>query len=48
MKKQKIQECEICYKIVCKRCGWEAFDEEVEKIQKGYITACPECGWSPA
>lgn len=42
------QECTICYKIRCKQCNWEATDAEVVCIQKGEITACPECGWSPS
>jgi len=41
------QDCEICYKIICKGCGWTATDDEVRQIQKGIITACPECGWAP-
>ncbi len=45
MKKEK--DCEICYRILCKRCGWVAFEDDVIKIQKGEITACPECGWKP-
>jgi len=46
--KNRPKDCEICYKIICKQCGWEANDEEVLKIQKGIITACPECGWEPS
>jgi hypothetical protein len=41
------ENCDICYKIICKQCGWTASDEEVMKIQKGEITECPECGWKP-
>jgi len=41
------QKCEICYKIICKGCGWEASDDEVLKIQKEELTACPLCGWRP-
>jgi DNA-directed RNA polymerase subunit RPC12/RpoP len=44
--KQK-ENCDICYKIICRQCGWEADDDAVLKIQKGEITACPECGWKP-
>ncbi len=41
------QNCEICYKIICRGCGWEANDEEVLQIQKELLTACPNCGWKP-
>jgi len=40
--------CEICFKIICRKCGWEANDEEVKKIQQEILTACPLCGWKPA
>ncbi len=44
----KINEnCEICYQIICKRCGWKACEGDVLKIQKGEMTVCPECGWKP-
>jgi len=43
----KEKDCDICYKIICKQCGWEACDAEVLAIQKGEITACPDCGWKP-
>jgi hypothetical protein len=46
--KSKKENCDICYKIICKQCGWEASDEDVLQIQKGQITACPECGWEPS
>lgn len=39
--------CEVCFKIVCKQCGWEPNDIEVEQIQKEIVTNCPHCGWSP-
>ena len=42
------KDCDICYKIICKQCGWEADDEAMMAIQKGTITVCPECGWCPA
>jgi hypothetical protein len=48
MDKQNNKSCEICYKIICNKCGWEADDEAVLEIQKGNITACPECGWTPS
>jgi hypothetical protein len=41
------QDCAVCYKIICKGCGWEASDRDVSAIQMGKITACPECGWKP-
>lgn len=42
-----MDDCTICYKIVCRGCGWEPTDEEVIKIQQEIIVACPRCGWSP-
>jgi hypothetical protein len=39
--------CEECFRIICKRCGWVASDEAVSQIQCGKLTACPECGWKP-
>jgi hypothetical protein len=45
MKEEEI--CDVCYKIICKGCSWTASDEEVLQIQKGELTACPECGWKP-
>jgi hypothetical protein len=47
MKEKNTESCDICYKIICKGCGWEASGEEVLKIQKGELTACPVCGWKP-
>lgn len=41
------KDCDICYQITCKKCKWVAGMEEVEKIQKGELTACPMCGWKP-
>lgn len=41
-------QCEVCYRIVCRDCGWEATDEEVLLIQKEEMTSCPICGWKPA
>lgn len=40
-------DCDICYKIICRQCGWEADDGAVLQIQKGEMTACPLCGWQP-
>jgi len=39
--------CAVCYKIICKKCGWEASSEDVLKIQQEIVTACPLCGWQP-
>ena len=41
------QDCQICYRIICRGCGWTAGDEDVRCIQRGEMTACPECGWMP-
>lgn len=48
MDNQGKNSCEICYKIVCRKCGWEPNDNEVSLIQSGVIEACIVCGWSPA
>lgn len=45
--KDQNQDCEVCYKIKCKNCGWEASDLQVRKIASGEITYCPACGWKP-
>ncbi|MFH0937253.1 MAG: hypothetical protein V1808_03085 [Candidatus Daviesbacteria bacterium] len=41
------EQIEGCKKIKCKKCSWEASDEEAKKVVKGEITCCPECGWKP-
>ncbi len=41
------QTCDICYQIKCRKCGWIATDEDVLKIQRREMTACPDCGWVP-
>jgi hypothetical protein len=41
------KDCQVCYKIICKQCHWEADDSAVAQIQCGAMTACPECGWKP-
>lgn len=46
--KNKKYDCEVCSKIICKQCGWEASDSDVKQIQTGELTVCPECGWSPS
>lgn len=40
--------CETCFKIICRNCKWEACEAEIEQIQKGDLTNCPQCGWSPS
>lgn len=42
-----MEDCTVCYKIICKRCRWEASDDDVVQIQCGEITSCPDCGWKP-
>ena len=41
------QSCEVCYKIICRGCGWEAGKEDAILIQKEELTSCPLCGWAP-
>lgn len=49
MKNQLTQEnCEECFKIKCKNCGWEASEREVQKVQSGKLKTCPDCGASPS
>jgi DNA-directed RNA polymerase subunit RPC12/RpoP len=45
--KKNNKHCVTCFKIICRRCGWIASEEEVAEIQNGEIIACPECGWKP-
>lgn len=47
LKPSLTNQCKICVKITCKRCYWEATDEEVFLIQRGILVACPLCGWKP-
>jgi DNA-directed RNA polymerase subunit RPC12/RpoP len=43
----KVQEdCEICFKIKCKKCGWEPDGTQLEKIMAGKLTVCPDCGFA--
>lgn len=42
-----MKDCEVCYKIICRSCGWEATDSDVLLIQGGMMTKCPDCGWMP-
>lgn len=41
---EKENNCEICFKIKCKNCGWEPNDLEVELVVSGKLTNCPVCG----
>jgi hypothetical protein len=43
----KQEECEVCFKIVCRQCKWEPNEKELLLIQQGKLTACPVCGWVP-
>lgn len=38
------QNCEVCYQIKCKNCGWEPDEFELIQVQKGTLTKCPDCG----
>lgn len=45
----KLQDdCEECFKIICRGCQWEPNDKELQNITNGTLTACPLCGWAPA
>ncbi len=39
--------CDICYKIICKGCGWEPDLDQLALIQKEGLTSCSQCDWSP-
>lgn len=41
------ENCEVCYQIKCKNCGWEPDEVQVEKVLKGELKICPDCGASP-
>jgi hypothetical protein len=41
------EECQDCYKIKCRRCGWEPNSHELELVQSEVLTNCPICAWSP-
>lgn len=43
-----MENCEICFKISCKKCSWVANDKEVDAINKGLLISCPVCDWSPS
>lgn len=40
----KERDCEDCFKIKCKNCGWEPSEEEYQQIVQGNLKACPVCG----
>lgn len=40
----KEQDCEQCFKIKCKNCGWEPDSGEMELLNQGLLTKCPDCG----
>lgn len=42
--KQNKEDCEICYKIKCKNCGWEPNAKELPQVASGKLTNCPDCG----
>jgi hypothetical protein len=42
--KQKEEDCETCYKIKCKNCGWEPDARELPKVLSGKLSQCPNCG----
>ena len=42
MNKQN-KDCEDCYRIKCKNCGWEPDEFELNKVQNGSLTSCPDC-----
>ncbi len=41
---EKVKNCEICYKIKCKNCGWEPDEIELPLVLSGKLTKCPDCG----
>ncbi len=36
--------CEECFKIKCRNCGWEPSAKELILINKGKLNSCPLCG----
>ena len=42
-----MENCDVCFKIICKKCGWQANNEETKEITVGKLTSCPVCNWSP-
>ncbi len=47
LNKNSQENCDVCFKIKCRGCGWEPTEEEVAKIQAGELRTCPLCGWQP-
>ena len=41
------ENCDICCRVKCKRCGWIASNEEAILVAREVITVCSICGWSP-
>jgi hypothetical protein len=44
--KQNEENCEVCFKIKCKHCGWEPDEAELEKVMTGKLGVCPDCGFA--
>ncbi len=42
-----MNDCDKCYRIICRSCQWEAVDADVIAIKIGSLTNCPNCGWKP-
>lgn len=40
---KQIGDCENCFKIKCKNCGWEPDKKELIQVQKGALVSCPVC-----
>lgn len=41
---QIIEDCEVCFAIKCKNCGWEPDELELAQVQSGTLIKCPDCG----
>ncbi len=41
---QSDKDCEDCYKIKCKNCGWEPDEIEFKEVMAGRLNICPDCG----
>lgn len=41
---EKEKNCEVCFKIKCKNCGWESGVIELPLVISGKLTKCPCCG----
>jgi hypothetical protein len=44
--RQSKKDCEICFKIKCKNCGWEPDEAELEEVMTGKLNICPGCGFA--